>query len=169
MQSFKTFQRQSTWTCDRYWTFSDLASQSNHLATDHQRHWRQCDDVGNYDEQGDAKGVVMHRPLVASVYNYLQTCDDAFSYFWKDETRSERLSCVVNTRYCKYFEDSSCTDTQLTNQNCESCLRQILQQTSSFVLNWICLGMWVKVKHRWTFCTFGLVGTKVDGELTGRN
>jgi len=25
------------------------------------------------------------------------------------------------------------------------------------------------VKHRWTFCTFGLVGTKVDGKLTGRN
>ena len=123
----------------------------------------------NYDEQGDAKGVVMHRPLVASVYNYLQTCDDVFSCFWKDETKSERFSYVVNTRYCKDFEDSSCTDTQLTKQNCESCLRQIFQQASSFVLNWICLGMWVRVKHRWTFCTFGLVGTKVDGKLTGRN
>jgi len=29
--------------------------------------------------------------------------------------------------------------------------------------------MWVRVEHRWTFCTFGLVGTKVDGKLTGRN
>ena len=89
--------------------------------------------------------------------------------FWKDETKSERFGYVVNTRYCRYIEDSSCTDTQLTNQNCESSFRQILQQTYSFVLNWICLGMWVRVKHRWTFCTFGLVGTKVDGELTGRN
>ena len=123
------------------------ASQSNHLATDHQRHWRQCDDVGDYDEQGDAKGVVMHRPLVASVYNYLQTCEDEFSCFWRDETKSECFSYVVNTRYCKYFEDSSCTDTQLTNQSCESCLRQILPQTSPFVLNWICLGKWVRVKH----------------------
>ena len=100
---------------------------------------------------------------------HLQTCDDAFSCFWKDKTKSERFSYVVNTRYCKYFEDSSCIGTQLTNQNCESCLGQILQQTSSFVSNWICLGMWVRVKHRWTFCTFGLVGTKVDGNLTACN
>jgi len=77
----------------------------------------------------------MYRPLVASVYNYLQTCDVAFSCFCKGETTSERFSYVVNTRYCKYFEDSSCTDAQLTNQNCESCLRQILQQTYSFVVN----------------------------------
>jgi len=30
-------------------------------------------------------------------------------------------------RYCKYFEESRCTDMQLTNQNCENRLRQILQ------------------------------------------
>jgi len=69
-----------------------MANQSNHLATDHQRHWRQCDEVGNYAEQGDAKGTVMHSPLVASAYNYLQTCDDAFSCFRKDKTVSERWS-----------------------------------------------------------------------------
>ena len=92
MQSLKPFQWQSTWTCHRYLTFSDLASQSNQLATDHKRHWRQCDEVGNYEEQGDAEGVVMHRALVASVYKYLQTCDDAFSCLWKDETKSERFS-----------------------------------------------------------------------------
>jgi len=39
-QSLKTFQWQSTWTCDRYWTFSELASQSNQLATDHQHRCR---------------------------------------------------------------------------------------------------------------------------------
>jgi len=55
----KTFQQQSTWTCDRHWTFSHLASQSNQLTIDHQRRWRQCDDVGNYDEQADAKSAVM--------------------------------------------------------------------------------------------------------------
>ena len=46
----KTFQQQSTWTRDRHWTFSHLAGQSNQLAIDHQRRWRQSDDVGNYDE-----------------------------------------------------------------------------------------------------------------------
>jgi len=25
--------------------------------------------------------------------------------------------------------------------------------------------MWARVQHRWTFCTFGLVETKVDGKL----
>ena len=51
---------------------------------------------------------------------------------------------------------------QLTNQNCETCLRQILQWNYSFVLNWFCLDMWVRVAQRWTFYTFGLVGAKVD-------
>jgi len=40
-----------------------LASQSNHLVTDHQRHWRQYDDDGNYDEQGDAKGALTRQLL----------------------------------------------------------------------------------------------------------
>ena len=92
MQSLKIFQRQSTWTCDRYWTFSDLASRSNHLPTDHQHLWWQCDEVGNYQEQGDAEGAVVHSPLVATAFNYLQTCDDAFSCFWKVETGSKRWS-----------------------------------------------------------------------------
>ena len=90
----KTFQQQSTWTCDRHWKFSHLASQSNQLAIDHQRRWRQCDDVGNYDEQADAKSVAMHRRLMASAYNFinLQTCDVSFSCFWKVERESERCS-----------------------------------------------------------------------------
>jgi len=167
MQSLKTFQQQSTWTCDRHWTCLHLASQSNQLATDLQRRWRQCDNVGNYDEQADAKSAVMHSPLMASAYNFinLQTCDDAFSCFWKDETRSERWSQFVNMCYCRYFEDSRCTDTQSTNQNCERRLWQIWQWNYLFVLKWICLDMWVRVEQRWTFCVFGSVGTKVHGNL----
>ena len=90
----KTFQQQSTWTRDRLWAFSHLASQSNQLAIDHQRRWPQCDDIGNYDEQADAKSAVMHSPLVASAYNFikLQTCDVSFSSFWKVKTESERCS-----------------------------------------------------------------------------
>jgi len=72
-------------------------------------------------------------------------------------------------RYYEYFEDSRCTDMQLTNQNCERRPRQILQWNYLFVLNWFSLDMWVAVEHLWTFCTSGLVGTEVDGKLTGRN
>jgi len=93
------------------------------------------------------QSAVIHSPLMASAYNFInpQRCDVAFSCFWKVETGSERCSQVVNTRYCKYFEDSSYTNTHLTNQNCERRLRQILQWNYSFVLNWFCLVMWVRV------------------------
>jgi len=94
MQSLKTFQQQSTWTCDGHCTFSHLADQSNQLAIDHQRRWRQCDNVGNYDEQADAKSAMIHSPLMAGAYNFidLQTCDVSFSCFWKVQTESEWCS-----------------------------------------------------------------------------
>ena len=103
---------------------------------------------------------------MTSAYNFInsQVCDIAFSLiFWKVETASQQCSYVVKRCYCKYFEDSSCTDMQLTHQNCETRLRQILQWNYSFVLkNWFCLDTWVRMEQRWTFCTIGLVGTKVD-------
>ena len=87
----------STRTCERYWTFSDLTSQSNQLVTNHQHRWRQCDDVGNYDEQGDAKGTLMHSPFVASAYNFIsfQTCERCVQLFLKswDRVRAVHLSC----------------------------------------------------------------------------
>ena len=60
-----------------------MASQSNQIATEHQRRWRQCDGVGNYDEQGDAKSAVVHSPMMTSANNFinLQTCDVVFCCF----------------------------------------------------------------------------------------
>jgi len=66
-------------------------------------------------------------------------------------------------RLCKTSEDVVFVHGQWSR------VRQILQWNYSFVLNWFCLDMWVKVEHRWTFCTFGFVGTNHDGKLTGRN
>ena len=83
----------------------------------------------------------------------------------RDRVRALQLSCehaLLEIIWRKQLHRHA-----VTNQNCEWCLPQILPLIYSFVLNWICLDMWVRVEYRWMFCTFRLVGTKVDGKLTG--
>ena len=53
-------------------------------------------------------------------------------------------------RYCKYFEDNSCTDTQLTNQNCETRLRQIYSEIIRLCYidsAWTCEWEWNNVER----------------------
>jgi len=107
-----------------------------------------------------------HSPLVTSAYNFInsQVCDVAFSlFFWKVETASQRCSSSCQQVLLQIFwrqqlHQHAVNESKLWNTSSADFTVKLFL----CVENWSCLDTWVRMEQRWTFCTIGLVGTKVD-------